>query len=47
MLKMIVAATLVVVITSSSAIASIVLTHSAFARNSVIPASQKMSWVIL
>jgi hypothetical protein len=38
MLKMIGAATLVVVITSSSAIASIVLTHAAFARNSVINA---------
>src|SRR4029079_6738926 len=38
MLKMIVAVGLVVVITSSSAIASIVLTHAAFTRNSVINA---------
>jgi hypothetical protein len=38
MLKMIVAAGLVVVITSSSAIASMVLTHAAFTRNSVINA---------
>jgi len=38
MLKMIAAVTLVVVITSSSAIASIVLTHAAFARNSAINA---------
>ena len=38
MLKMIVAAALVVVITSSSAIAGIMLTHAAFARNSAINA---------
>jgi hypothetical protein len=38
MLKLIAAVTLVVLITSSSAIASIVLTHAAFARNSVINA---------
>jgi hypothetical protein len=38
MLKLIVAATLVVVITSSSAIAGIMLTHAAFARTSTINA---------
>jgi hypothetical protein len=38
MLKLIVAATLVVVITSSSAIAGIMLTHAAFARTSAINA---------
>jgi hypothetical protein len=38
MLKMIAAASLVVAITSSSAIGSIVLTHAAFARNSIINA---------
>jgi hypothetical protein len=38
MLKLIVAATLVVVITSSSAIAGIMLTHAAFTRTSAINA---------
>jgi hypothetical protein len=38
MLKMIAAAALVMVITSSSAIAGIMLTHAAFARNSAINA---------
>jgi len=38
MLKMIVAVAVVVVITSSSAIASIVLTHAAFARTSTLNA---------
>jgi hypothetical protein len=38
MLKLVVAATLVVVITSSSAIAGIMLTHAAFTRNSAINA---------
>jgi hypothetical protein len=38
MLKIMVAAAVVVVITSTSAIASIVLTHAAFTRNSVINA---------
>ncbi len=38
MVKLIVAAALVVVITSSSAIAGIMLTHAAFARNSAINA---------
>jgi len=38
MLKLIVAATLVVVITSSGAIAGIMLTHAAFARTSAINA---------
>jgi hypothetical protein len=38
MLKMIAAATLVMVITSSSALAGIMLTHAAFARNSAINA---------
>ena len=42
MLKMIVAAALVVVITSSSAIAGLVLTHAAFARTS--SASTPASW---
>jgi hypothetical protein len=36
MLKIIVAAALVVLVTSSSAIAGIMLTHAAFARNSAI-----------
>jgi hypothetical protein len=38
MVKMIVAAVLVVMITSSSAIAGIMLTHAAFARHSAINA---------
>jgi hypothetical protein len=38
MLKMIAAAALVMVITSSSALAGIMLTHAAFARNSAINA---------
>ncbi len=38
MLKMIVAATVVMLITSSSAIAGIMLTHAAFARNSALNA---------
>jgi hypothetical protein len=38
MLKMIAAAVLVMVITSSSALAGIMLTHAAFARNSAINA---------
>jgi hypothetical protein len=42
MLKIIVAAALVVAITSSSAVAGIMLTHAAFARNSVINAGSLM-----
>lgn len=38
MLKMIVAATVVMLITSSSAIAGMMLTHAAFARNSALNA---------